>query len=224
MKKHLNLRRVAILGFVLTLGGVLLAQQAPDRKLFINGKNTNAVVVDVDGHSYVDIETLAQITNGSVKFEPDQVVLTIPNASSDASSPQETAKLSKDFASAGLSTLAEMMEWKGVLGTLVKFGLAVDDSWARFYHERVQLSLDQASAAASTEADGDALQLLNTQFANLANWESMVISERQNLNGARTVAPNSLQNDPVLTKFSNCGRFLSGMLGSRIFADNPACD
>src|SRR5216683_6302403 len=56
-----------------------------------------------------------------------------------------TARLSKDFASAALSTLAEMMEPKGALGTLVKFGLAVDGSWAQIYHERVPLSLDQTT-------------------------------------------------------------------------------
>jgi hypothetical protein len=42
-------------------------------------------------------------------------------------------------------------------------------------------------------------------------------------NGERTVAENSLRNDPVLIKFSNCGRFLSSMLGSGIFAENPSC-
>lgn len=224
MKRHLNLRRVAILGFVLTLGGVLFAQQAPDRKLLLNGKSTDAVVVDVNGHYYIDIESVARITNGSVKFEADQVALTIPNANLDAGSAQETARLSKDFASSAISTLAEMKEWKGTLGTLVKFGLAVDDSWAQVYQERVQLSLEQTTIAASTNADRSALQLLNTQFANLAKWESVVIAERQDLNGARTVAPDSLQNDPVLTKFSNCGRFLSGMLGSGIFTDSPSCN
>jgi hypothetical protein len=127
-----------------------------------------------------------------------------------------TARLSKDFASAALSTLAEMMEPKGALGTLVKFGLAVNGSWAQIYHERVQLSLDQTTLAASTNADRNALQLLNTQFANLASWESVVIAEHQDLNGPRSVAPDSLQNDAVLTKFSKCGRFLSGMLGSGI--------
>jgi hypothetical protein len=224
MAKHLNTRRLAILGLVLALGGVLFAQQAPDRKLLVNGKSTNAVVVDVNGHSYLDIETVAQITNGSLKFEPNQVALTIPSANFDTSSPQDNARLSRDFASAALSTLAEMMEWKGTLGTLVKFGLAVDDSWAQMYRERAQVSLDQTSVAVSTDADYDALQLLDTQFANLAKWESVVIAERNDLNGARTVAADSLQNDPVLTKFSKCGRFLSGMLGSGIFADSPSCN
>jgi hypothetical protein len=105
----------------------------------------------------------------------------------------------------------------------VTFGLAVDGSWAQIYHERVQTSLEQATVAASTNSDHNALQLLNTQYANLAKWESVVVAERANHNGERTVAENSLQNDPVPIKFSNCGRFLSSMLGSRIFADNPSC-
>jgi len=35
---------------------------------------------------------------------------------------------------------------------------------------------------------------------------------------------NALQNDPVLAKFSSCGKFLSAMLGSGTFADNSSCD
>jgi hypothetical protein len=48
-----------------------------------------------------------------------------------------------------------------------------------------------------------------------------VVAERQNHNAARTVAANSLRDDPVLIKFSSCGRFLSTLLSSGIFADNP---
>jgi hypothetical protein len=206
------------------LAGALSAQRSPDKTLLVNGKSTGAVVLQVDGHSYIDIEMLAQITNGSVKFEPDQVVLTIPNSNFDAHSPQTTPALSKDFAGAAIATLADMKEWKGVLGTMVTFGLAVDGSWAQIYHDRVQTSVEQTTVAASTNSDHNALQLLSTQFANLARWENVVVAERQNHNGARTVAPNSLPNDPVLTKFSNCGKFLTSMLGSGIFADNPSCD
>jgi hypothetical protein len=125
-----------------------------------------------------------------VKFETNQIVLIIPNSNFDANSPQATAALSKDFASAGIATLPEMKEWKGVLGTMVTFGLAVDGSWAQIYHERVQTSMQQATVAASTNSDHNALQLLNTQFANLAKWESVFLAERQNHNGARSVAPN----------------------------------
>jgi len=224
MKRRLKYQRTLALGFILSLAGALSAQRSPDKKLLVNGKSTSAVVLQLDGHSYIDIETLAQMTNGSVKFEPNQVVLTIPNPNFDANSPQTTPALSKDFASAAIAALADMKEWKGVLGTMVTFGLAVDGSWAQIYHDRVQTSLEQATVAASTNSDHNALQLLSTQFANLAKWESVLVAERQNHNGARTVAPNSLQNDPVLTKFSNCARFLTTMLGSGMFADNPSCD
>jgi hypothetical protein len=224
MKRHLKYRRILTLGFVLLLAAALSAQRTPDKKLLVNGKSTSAVAMQLDGHSYIDIEISAQITNGSVKFEPNRVVLIIPNANFDANSPQTTPALSKDLASAAIATLAEMKEWKGVLGTMVTFGLAVDGSWAQIYHDRVQTSLQHVTFAASTNSDHDALQLLSTQFANLAKWESVVIAERQNHNGARTVAPNSLQNDPALTKFSNCAKFLTTMLGSGMFADNPSCD
>lgn len=78
-------------------------------------------------------------------------------------------------------------------------------SWAQIYHQRVQTSLEQATVAASANSDHNALRLLNTQYANLARWESVVVAERANHNGKRTVAENSLQNDPVLIKFSNYG-------------------
>jgi hypothetical protein len=224
MKRHSSLKRVVLLGAALSVGGVLFAQRTPDKKLILNGKATSAAIVQMDGHSYLDVEALAQITNGSVRIEPNQIVLTIPNTNFDANTAQPTPALTKDFASAAIATLAEMKEWRGAMGAMVTFGLAVDGSWAQVYHERVQASLEQATVAASTNSDHNALQLLNTQFANLAQWESMVVAERQNHNGARTVAANSLRDDPVLIKFSSCGRFLSTMLGSGIFADNPSCD
>jgi hypothetical protein len=224
MNRHVNLQRVVLLGLVLSFAGGLLAQRVPGKKLVVNGKTTGATVLQIDGRSYVDIENLAQITNGLVTFDPNQIVLTIPNSNSDAPCPQTTPGLSKDFASAAIAALAEMKEWKGALGTMVTFGLAVGGTWAQTYHDRVETSLAQATVAASTNSDHNALQLLSNQFANLTKWASDVFAERHALNGARTVDPNALQNDSALTKISNCGKFLSTMLGSGVFVDNASCD
>src|ERR1700674_247086 len=224
MKIRLNLQRVVLLGFCLSLAGVLFAQRTANKKLIVNGKTTEAAVLQAGGHSYVDIETLAQITNGSGTFEANQIVLTSPNANTDGVSSQSAEGLSKDFASAAIAALAEMKEWKGALGAMATFGLAFDETWAHTYHNRVETSIAQANVAASTNSDHNALQLLSTQFANLAKWEGEVLAERRALNGARTVEPNAVLNDPVLAKFSNCGKFLSAMLGSGIFTDNSSCD
>jgi hypothetical protein len=107
---------------------------------------------------------------------------------------------------------------------MVTYGLAVDGTWAQTYRAQVETSLTQANLAATTIADHSAFQLLSNQFARLAKWESDFIAERKALNGAKTVDPNALQNDPALTKISNCSKFLSAMVVSRIFADNATCD
>ena len=129
MKSHFTLARTVLFGLALSLAAALSAQRLQDRQLFLNGKATNVVILQLNGHSYIDIETLAQITNGSVKFEPTQIALSIPSTNVDANSPPHAPGLSKEFASAAIATLAEMKEWKGALGTMVNFGLAVDGSW-----------------------------------------------------------------------------------------------
>ena len=213
-----------MLGLGLSVATVLFAQRTSDMKLLVNGKTMSASVLQINGRSYVDVETLVQITNGSVKFEANQIVLTIPEANGDSASAPSAPGLSKEFASAAIEAVAEMKEWKGALGTMVTYGLAVDGTWAQTYQDHVRTSMGQATVAATTSSDHSALQLLTTQFAHLANWESEFVAERKALNGARTVDPNALQNDPALTKISKCGRFLSAMLVSRVFADNANCD
>src|SRR5260370_39518357 len=78
MNKHGNFRFFLPLGFVLALAGVLFAQSAPNKILIVNGKSAGPAVRQIDGRSYVDIETLAQVTNGVVTIERHRIVLTIP--------------------------------------------------------------------------------------------------------------------------------------------------
>jgi len=116
-----------------------------------------------------------------------------------------------------------MREWQGAIGTMITYGLAVSGTWAQEYHARVEEGLRQATEAASTEADRNALQLLRNESGKLAGWASAVFAERQALNAARTVDPNALQNDAALARITSCGRFLNAMLVSGDFADDSSC-
>ena len=223
MNGRRNLQILVLLGLVLSFVTVLFAQGLSDKKLLLNGKNTGVTVLQADGRFYVDVETLARLTRGTVTVEPTQVVLTIPRASADVSSPQTTDELSKEFVSASVVALAEMKEWKGALQMMITYGFAIDGSGAQIYREQAETSLTQATLAASTNADRSALQLLSNEFAHLAKWESDVLADRKALNTAKALDPNALQDDPTLAKISNCGRFLNMMLVSRTFADNPSC-
>src|SRR5260370_17477040 len=86
MSKHDNFRFLLPLGFVLGLAGVLFAQSAPTKNkiLVVNGKSAGPAVRQIDGRSYVDIQTLAEVTNGVVTIERHRIVLTIPASDSGA--------------------------------------------------------------------------------------------------------------------------------------------
>jgi hypothetical protein len=228
MKNHGMLSYFVLAGFILSLAGILLAQTPPDRTLYVNGKPVGTVT-QVGGHSYVDIDTLAQITNGVLTIDPNRVLLNIPVRESSPNSnaapppPSEPLALSKDFARAAIAELAEMREWRGAVGTILTFGVPVVGTWPQDYHDRVQTDLAQVAVAASTAGDHDALDLLNSQFRNLERWTTDIVSTRQSMNATKTVDPNYIQNDPLLAKISTCGNFLSSMLVSGVFSDNSSC-
>jgi len=249
MNKHGNFRFFLPLGFVLALAGVLFAQSAPNKILVVNGKSAGPAVRQIDGRSYVDIEALAQVTNGVITIERHRIVLTIPVSDSGAtpsaapadappadagaapaSAPAANAPpaqpppgLSRGFASAAIAELAEMREMRGAVRAMITYGLAVSDNWAEDERGRVMTGLRQAEVAATTEDDQHALQLLQNEADKLASWADSVFAARQALNGAMTVDPNALQNDPALAKIRTCGQFLNTMLVSGAFADDPSC-
>jgi len=284
MNKHGNFRFFLPLGFVLALAGVLCAQSTPTKNkiLVVNGKNAGRAVRQIDGRSYVDIETLAEVTNGVFTVERHRIILTIPASDSAApasaapadaapvasaradaapadaapvatvpadAAPADAASadaapvatvpadaapasappaqppqgLSRDFASAAIAALAEMREMRGATRAMVTYGLAVSDTWAQDDQARVMTGIRQAEVAATTEDDLHALQLLKNEADKLAGWTDSVFAARQALNGAKTVDPNALQNDPALSKIRSCDQFLNTMLVSRAFADDPSC-
>lgn len=211
----------------------------PVHKSFIvNGKPVNAEVVVVDGRSYVDIDSLAQIadiTSGTMTVEPTRITLNIPLAGAGgAAAPGGNAQaqnepatpaqgFSKAFISNAIGALAEMREWRGATQTMVTYGLAMSEAWAQGYQSRAQDNLAQAMLAATTDDDRSALALLRNEFGTLSNWSGTVLANRQALNGATTIDPNTLANDTTLAKINTCGDFLSGMLLSGTFNDNASC-
>ena len=209
---------------------ILFAQDTPERPLIVNGKS-EGTVVQMGGRAYVDVETVAQITNGSVTLEPNRVVLNFPPAGSGAApsatpAPQPAAPppgLSRNFASLAIGELAEMREWRGAVGTILTYGVPVVGSWPQDYRDRVEADLMRVALAASTSADQDAMQLLENEFYNLERWANDVVTTRQTLNATKTVSPDTLQSDQALAKVSNCSRFLSSMLVSGLFADDQSC-
>jgi hypothetical protein len=230
MRNRSGLSYYVLFGSILLFAGILLAQNTPDRTLIVNGKSAG-MVVQLDGHAYVDVETVARFTNGSVTLEPSRVVLTFPPpATSSAPSvglaplpPAPPPGLSRNFASLAIGELAEMREWRGAVGTILTYGVPVAGTWPQDYHDRVEANLAQVGIAVTTAADQDALQLLQNEFSNLARWANDIVTTRQSMNATNTVRPDTIQSDQTLAKISDCSRFLNSMLVSGSFADDQSC-
>ena len=221
--------------FLLGLGIILsvcetVAQDKPLKTLVVNGKTVDVAVVEVEGRSYVDIDALAQIIGGSVNFEPNQITLTLPEpapaatpADASAATPPATDEMSKQFQQLAVFTLAEMREWRGAISAVVTTGVPVVGTWPEDYRDRVDNDLLQATLGASTVQDNQAVQLLQQEYALLTDWANQVLGERKALDAARSIDPNSLQNDQALAKISKCGQFLSSMIVGGNFYDDSSC-
>jgi hypothetical protein len=214
---------------------ITLAQhEQPGRTLTIEGRAGQAAVVEIGGRTYVDVEGLKQITHGSLTFNANRIILTLPmsivNPPSTEHSPVpahsslSNSELSREFMRAGIEEFATMREWASTLSYAIDNGYQVTESWAANYREQAARNLTLASAAASTESDRKALQLLTNEFEAVREWSNRLVQERRSMDTAKyALSPNALRDDSQSQKIIACGRFLATMLGSGSFQDDPSC-
>jgi hypothetical protein len=202
----------------------MLAQNADEKKaLIVNGTRVPNAAVQIQGRSYVDAESVARLAHGSLSFQSDRVVLTIPTPARAGPVTRVPQGFSTDFAKAAIGALAQMREWKGTVQTVLASGVLMDGDWSQDYESQAQAGVSLASVAASTTSDRQALQLLENQFANVQDWASSAVATRKALNATATVGENARQKDPALLKVSECGSFLNSMLLSGSFSDSKSC-
>jgi hypothetical protein len=132
----------------------------------------------------------------------------------------EEQGFSKGFLSASIRQLEDTMLWKESIVKVVQYN-APPGPWLENYRTRAAESLQLASTLAATAADTGALQLLRNQFNNLQQWNNDVVSAQAA--GSTEAASAALKSDPLFSRISECGKFLTTMLTSGSLADNPAC-
>lgn len=212
------------------LPGVTLAQREHrGRILVIVGRAGQTTVLDFDGRSFVDLEALAQIMNGSLSFKANRIILSLPAtmvspAAEPPSSPVDDHGLSRDFMKAGIEAIALMREWASPLAYAIQNGYNVTEDWVAGYREPAAHGLRIASSAATTDADRSALQLLTNEFEAVREWSNKLIEARKSMDTAKyALSDTALRNDPLSQKIITCGHFLASMLGSASFKDDPSC-
>jgi len=227
-----NGRILLKVGLLLTLMCATSLAQAPQqqRTLVVNGQSGQASVVLISGRTFVDLAALARIANGSVGFQGNQITLTLPSSAAAAHTPPPqpeptpTTGLSREFMKAGIETLAQMREWATTLAYAIQNGYGVTDNWVADYREQAASSLRLATAAASTDSDRSALQLLNNEFESVRDWSNKLVEAKKSMDvGKYAVSPNALRDEPLSKKIIACGHFLATMLAGGEFQDDASC-
>jgi hypothetical protein len=222
---------------------VLVLGQAvqQNRILLITGHSGELAVVEMGGHSYVDIKSLAHFIDGELGFSGNRIVLTfpaapavpcptgpvtspngpsVPRASSPATSPPAASGFSKDFLRAGIEQMSVIREWRTTLISAVQRGFPITEEWMTSFSSQAQQNLRLVSLAASTESDRKALQLLTNEFNNMKKSSDRFVEA----NKTRSYMPtNSLDKDPLDQKILNCGHSLAAMAANNQFIDDGSC-
>jgi hypothetical protein len=225
MRKRSSSAQMILVG-ILIVPALALSQGAQQsRTLTVNGQPGQVAVVQMNGHSYVDLEALARVANGSLSFSGDQITLTLPSASSTAAadpsaSPTADAGLSKGFLKAGIEAMSMVREWHSALANAIQNGFPIAADWLAGYRNQAATALRVASVATSTDSDQNAHQLLGNEFNNMKALSNQYVAKRQSL---AYIAPNALANDPLNQKIVNSGHSLAAMAANGQFMDDGSC-
>ena len=227
---------ILLLVLIAVLSGVALGQskQQP-RNVIVNGQSGKAEVIDQNGRLFVDVLALASIGKGSVSFSGPGIVLDFYAAASGAttastaepaavSQPANSSALSQEFMKAGIEEIARLREWATTLGSAIRGGYGVTDEWVNGYRDQASQSLQLADATTSTDGDRNAARLLHRAFELVQQWSDQLVAAKKSMDTAKyTTSTNALREDPLSQKLITCGHFVTQMLGSGSFQDDPSC-
>jgi hypothetical protein len=216
-----------LLAVLLALPIFALSQGAQQNlTLIVNGRAGSAAVVQINGRSYVEIETLARIANGSLKFKGDQIILTVPVSIGTTvpvpSSAIEPANrgFSREFLRSGIEEMAVIREWRSVLANAVLHGYPITDEWLSSYRVQAAKNLTLASVALSTDSDRGALGLFTNEFDNMQQMNNRILELHKSMD---YISPDTLENDPLDQRIMNCAHFLASMAAGGQFQDDGSC-
>jgi len=222
-------------GLTVILVALAVAQTGEQRRtVVVNGQSGQLIVYEINGRSFVDLESLARIADGTLSFQENQIVLTIPSQAPSSSQSsgamasnadsQSTETMSPGFMKAAIQTLAATKQWTDTLAYAAQNGVPGNGSRLVAFHDRAMEALGIAKVDASSSADQSALQLLTNQVGFVQTWNDTLIAQRRSMDtGQYSMTPNAMANDPAYQKIVACTKFLGGMISSGQFQDDGSC-
>ena len=226
MRATLILNRIPALFLLLPALGFPQAQQKAS--LTVKGYPGRAPVIQVNGKSYVEIESLARLTNSSISFQANQITLTLPApvappapvATPAPAQADQPARLSRDFLRAGIEEMAVIGEWRTAIANAIQNNYPVTEDSADSYRRNAASKLELAATTVVTEPDRSVLLLFRNEFEKMRGLSDKYLAMRKSLT---YISPDSLDNDPLNQQIQACARGLAALTSSDQLPDVAAC-
>ena len=211
----------------LALPTLSLSQTPPPAQpvgtLTVAGAAGQAPLIQVNGKSYVDVESLARLTGGTLSFQANRITLAFPPAAApDATLPPKPPKpgFSTEFLKAGIEEMSVIREWRSAIVNAVQTNNPVTDDWVSGYRRSAETKLTLASAAIVSDSDRNAFGLLQNEFNNMLQMSERFLTQHRNVS---YTSPDSFVNNPEDEKILSCSRALAAMAATGVFQDELSC-
>lgn len=182
--------------------------------MVVSGYEGQADVIYRNGHAYVEVEGLARVTQSTLAFQGKSIVLTLPASTIQvtqaapaspavpAAAPAEKG-FSREFLQAGVEQMTVVREWRSAIENAIRTNNPVDQSWVSGYRSNAQSRMAMATASATTDADRQALPLLQGAMTMMQQLSDRFLALRTT---ASYVSPDTLDNDPLDQKILACAQ------------------
>ncbi len=207
--------------------GVALGQ-TQNTTLIVTGHDGQAPVIQRNGRSYVDVESLARLTGATLGFQGNRIIFTLPTVAAAATlgpapaqeKPENTG-YSREFLQAAVEQMTVIREWRSAIENAVRTNNPVEQRWISGYRRNADTRMQMATASATTESDRQALSLLQGAMGLMQQMSDRFLSLRASVTFVPT---DALDNDPVDQKILSCAQGMASqaMPGSK-FEDVPSC-
>ncbi|HMD38462.1 MAG TPA: hypothetical protein VKH15_04225 [Candidatus Acidoferrum sp.] len=220
-----KMTRIATILALSMIAPVILMSQGQLAYLVVSGHPGNVPVTQVNGKSYVEIEALARLANGTLSFNGNQVKLTLPPGgentavTAEANAAAKTG-FSREFLRAGIESLSTIREWHIALASAIENQFPVGQAWLTPYQSLATTNLRLAQVSATTDSDRNAAQLIANVYQKMKQLSDKYVAQRADLS---YIAPDSLKNDPLDQSITACGRSLGAMAAEGQFVDDGNC-
>jgi len=204
---------------ILSLHADAQAQKAAST-FTIAGHAGETQLLKVNGKSYVEIETLARLTQGTLSFKANRTILTLPPSDAQATKPPAKAGFSRAFTEAGIEEMGVIREWRIAVVNAVQSNSPLSEDWLSAQHRLAEKNLSLASAAASTDDDRSAYPLLSAELNNMQTLSDQYVATRK---AASFISPDTFHSTPLEDQILVCAQNFVSMTANHGFQDQPSC-